>query len=97
MRDGVGLEKGIKDLEGLDDKIHSLKVETPSQLKDALEAETILVVGKALLGAALRRKESRGPHYRSDFPEKDNQWFKRIHISLDQKNHQLKFTEEKIG
>ena len=76
--------------------MNAMKVENPSQLKDALEAENILVVGKALLGAALRREESRGPHYRSDFPEKDDSWFKRILISLDTRNNQLKFTEEKI-
>lgn len=95
IRDGNILEKTLKELEAMDEKINSIKIENAANLQDALEADNMLVLARALLGAGLRRKESRGPHYRSDFPHKDDGWFKRILISMDKKN-QLKFTEEYI-
>lgn len=96
IRTGSELDRGIKEMEEIDKKIGSMKVESASQLKAALDAENRLVLAKALLGTALRRKESRGPHYRSDFPHKDESWFKRVLISMDKKG-QLKFGEESIN
>jgi succinate dehydrogenase/fumarate reductase flavoprotein subunit len=96
VRDRASLEKGIKELDTLREEMNSVNVENPSQLKDALEAENSLVVGKALLSAVLHRKESRGPHFRSDVPQKDPRWFKRILISLDKVSGQLRFSEEAI-
>jgi succinate dehydrogenase/fumarate reductase flavoprotein subunit len=44
-----------------------------------LELENMILVSKILSKAALLREESRGAHYRSDFPEEDNQnWLKII-------------------
>ncbi len=96
LRDGPAIEQGIKDLEALEKRTNSVKVESPAQLKDALETENILLLGKAILGAALRREESRGPHFRSDFPHKDAAWFKRILVSMDKKDGELVFGEEKV-
>ncbi len=96
IRDGNTLEQTLKELEAMDKKINSFKIENPSDLQNAIEAENMLILAKALVGAGLRRQESRGPHFRSDFPYKDDGWFKRILISMDNKN-QLKFTEEQIA
>lgn len=95
IREGNTLEQTLKELEATDKKINSLKIEDVSHLQNALEAENMLILAKALLGAGLRRKESRGPHFRSDFPDKDDRWFKRILISMDKKS-QLKYSEEQI-
>lgn len=43
-----------------------------------------LTAGALVLAGALQRKESRGGHYRSDFPEPKPQWQKRTLISLRQ-------------
>lgn len=95
IRDGNILEKTLRELEAIDKKIYSFKIENPFDLQNALEAENMLVLAKALLGAGFRRQESRGPHFRSDFPQRDDSWFKQILISMDKKN-ELKFSEEPI-
>jgi L-aspartate oxidase len=40
------------------------------------ELQNMLIVARVLIGAALRREESRGVHLRSDFPEQDDKHWK---------------------
>jgi succinate dehydrogenase/fumarate reductase flavoprotein subunit len=50
---------------------NSMAVETRNDLISALELDNLLVVGEAVGQAALMRNESRGGHYREDFPERN--------------------------
>jgi len=53
----------------------------PRQFSDPAgwELQNMLTVARVMIGAALRREESRGVHLRSDFPEQDDQhWQRRL-------------------
>lgn len=51
---------------------------------EALEVSSMVRLGRAMAGAALLRTESRGAHYREDFPEQDDdRWLKNILIRSD--------------
>ena len=54
---------------------HSLTFNT--ELTSALELEYMLDVAEALAHSALARKESRGSHQRTDYPERDDEQFLR--------------------
>jgi succinate dehydrogenase/fumarate reductase flavoprotein subunit len=57
---------------------------------EALEIENLVTVAEMVAEAALMRTESRGAHYRRDFPKTDNQnWF--TNIVIDQKDGVMSF------
>ncbi len=48
-----------------------------SDLVQAFELQSLLDVAETIVTSALARQESRGAHYRSDFPKRDDvQWLK---------------------
>ena len=52
------------------------------ELQEALELENMLKVAEAIVFSALQREESRGAHYRNDFPERnDEEWLKHTLVS----------------
>jgi succinate dehydrogenase / fumarate reductase flavoprotein subunit len=79
-------EKGLKDavsrLDALKDRYTRVLVDDRgnafnTDLLEAIELEYLLGLAEAILHSALERKESRGAHYREDYPERDDaQWLK---------------------
>ena len=65
----------LKELEGL------LEEQRPASLRRWLEARNILTTARVVLAAALIRQESRGAHYRQDYPETSAEWQGSIYIS----------------
>ncbi len=55
----------------LDDKSRAWN----SELVEALELRSLMRVGEIILTSALNRQESRGSHYREDFPDRDDTQF----------------------
>ena len=51
---------------------------------EAWEVSNLYLLATAIVKAALLRCESRGSHWRSDFPDSSNEWVKRIVQSYDQ-------------
>ncbi len=86
-RDCEGLELTLSDLEEIGDEI-SLCQSSPTSIQTAnvelCETINMLNVAWIITKAALTRTESRGAHYRADFPEQDDtEWKRRIIITRD--------------
>src|SRR5262249_32630084 len=45
--------------------------------KPGWELQNLLTVARLVIDAALKREESRGTHFRSDFPTRDDRWGQR--------------------
>ncbi|MEZ4497396.1 MAG: hypothetical protein R2845_11600 [Thermomicrobiales bacterium] len=65
-RTADGLRAALADLEPLEREAASFGTSLPE-----IEARNMLTAARAIAGAALHREESRGGHYRSDFPSTD--------------------------
>jgi L-aspartate oxidase len=79
FRDRAGLERALQALEP-----EWTKLEEQLRSGEPVDADhwrrgSILTVGRLIARAALRREESRGGHYRSDFPKRDDiNWNRRV-------------------
>lgn len=75
VRQKISLEKGIRLLEEINliNRINTTFGDKwNTKLLMNLSVQNMLLVGQAIALAALQRKESRGSHYRSDYPDIDN-------------------------
>ncbi|MCY4402123.1 MAG: L-aspartate oxidase [Candidatus Poribacteria bacterium] len=86
-RDCEGLEITLADLEAIGDEI-GICPSSPTTVQttcvELCETVNMLHVAWIITKAALVRTESRGAHYRADFPEKDDTvWQRRIIITKD--------------
>ena len=72
VRDGQGVSAALEKLAELADGIGP---GDPS--RGGLEARNVLFVSRAVAEAALQRTESRGAHFRRDFPERDDSGWRR--------------------
>lgn len=95
LRNETSLRSGLEELESLEADISSMKVENMSQLKAALDVQNMFLLTRAILGSAYRRNESRGAHFREDFPLRDDKnWFASLTINF--KEEKLNFIKEEI-
>jgi succinate dehydrogenase / fumarate reductase flavoprotein subunit/fumarate reductase flavoprotein subunit len=83
VRDRQGLERAVDRIEELIDQADRSAVAGPPQAnygwQEALDVRNQLTVARTMVAAALAREESRGAHFRSDFPEQDDErWLRSI-------------------
>lgn len=72
VRDGAGMRAALGTILALEDEA------TDERFRN------MLVTAKLIAISALNRTESRGGHFRTDFPEQDNAWRRRTLVTLDQ-------------
>jgi fumarate reductase (CoM/CoB) subunit A len=74
VRTAQGLDRGLKALDRLRrEALPRMAVRKPHEIMEAAEAENLLEVAPMVASAALYRQESRGAHYRDDFPSPNDQ------------------------
>ena len=82
IRNEKALEESTDWLEKTLDSLLAQRISTPRELCRLIECRNAALIGKAIALAALNRTESRGAHYRHDFPEENKQWLKHIHVKM---------------
>ncbi|MBE3558297.1 MAG: FAD-binding protein [Ktedonobacteraceae bacterium] len=80
IRDAEKLQQARQEIQQLQEEAQSLRATDIRELQSCLEIQDMLRVAEIIVLAALERKESRGAHYRSDYPATDPQWEKNIYI-----------------
>lgn len=86
---GAGLERRAPDTEAALSSLAKLRAEaaeagapTPADIPRVIELQNMLEVAELVLRSALLRRESRGAHYRSDFPKQDDaDWLANVVVS----------------
>lgn len=84
VREEKALKAALDDLRSYAEDYHALPgAMEPGTSRDAAKAAHFLLLGQALLTAMLERRESRGSHYRRDYPNMECAWTRRLEVSLD--------------
>lgn len=82
VRDEKSLNEALKILQEMQDELNSLDVNDKKQYNDdlvaALEVINMVEVCILVVKSAILRRESRGAHFRSDYPESKDEWKKSI-------------------
>ena len=76
MTDRVGVLRSADGLAEAADRLAKLAERTTDHVdQDAWEATNLLTISTAMSDAAARREETRGSHWRDDFPDRDDEHF----------------------
>jgi succinate dehydrogenase/fumarate reductase flavoprotein subunit len=82
IREEKGLKTAIKELKNIGDSLNQVKFKTFADIYLWFEANNMQLVSELACRAALERQESRGVHFRTDYPNTDNEnWKKNICFS----------------
>lgn len=85
-RSETSLKTALREIKEIKSQLDQVTVESGlrfnQQLLTSSELDGMLQVGEMIARSALLRTESRGAHYRSDYPKEDPKWLKNIGVSL---------------
>jgi succinate dehydrogenase / fumarate reductase flavoprotein subunit len=102
FRNSNGLRRALKELQDFKDRYDEIGLTNKGrihnyELKEALELRNMLQVSEAIILSALSREESRGAHYRTDFPDRDDKsWLKHTIVHKSSKGLELSFKPVEI-
>jgi fumarate reductase (CoM/CoB) subunit A len=82
VRDSNGLSEAIDEFVSLKRHIDRARPESKTGLGGYLKVRSMLVASLAVANAAMLREESRGAHFREDFPTNDPAMRKAIHVAM---------------
>ena len=82
IRDSASLAEAFEDVFDLKLMAERIVAKSGRDMLVALEVSMALEAAEMIIRAAMERKESRGAHYRTDYPREDASWLKPIYINL---------------
>ena len=92
IRSKTGLTQALEELESLQDSFDHRR--SPKEIMSGyFEVRSMLITAMAVTRAALFREESRGAHFREDFPEPRLEMAKSLLINLDQGEMKLSLNQ----
>jgi len=108
VRDAAGLARAADTLESLHEELHRIGVAESSRAfnltwHDWLNLDNLIQVSRAVVRAAVAREDSRGAHYREDFPEVrdvEHSWFSVVRMrdgQIEVQRQPVAFTRVRPG
>jgi succinate dehydrogenase/fumarate reductase flavoprotein subunit len=84
IRNDASLKKGLSEIKNIRDELIKQRPAGPRAYSKRLECSHAAISAMAIAVPALERTESRGAHFREDFPKEETAWKKHIYVkSID--------------
>jgi fumarate reductase (CoM/CoB) subunit A len=83
MRDEKSLKESIDGIDAVLGELEAHLASNPLDLFKTFECRNAALSARAIAVSALKRTESRGSHYRQDFPKESEDWLKHIHVRMN--------------
>jgi succinate dehydrogenase flavoprotein subunit len=102
FRNEEGLQEALSELRSLKERYADVAIDDRgslfnSDLMDACELESLLGLAETILLSAIARTESRGAHFREDYPERDDKnWLKHTLIQKTDDGPRISYKPVKI-
>jgi len=97
IRNKDDLNELLKFIAEVKSEAREIRASNKIEVMEALELQNMILIAEVVGMSALLREESRGAHYRSDFPnQRDDTWLKRIVIRLDKDKIYTNFKQVKL-
>lgn len=93
-RSGERLEEGISMMDYFINIAEKIRFDSSVSAYDSYSLYATLVLARAILGCACERKETRGAHIRSDYPDTEQEYRKATMISYDNAAYKVWFVKE---
>ncbi len=98
VRDGKKLKEGLTKIERLRKRFKGVRVKSGFkgnlQLKTAIETGNMIELCEAVIRSAIMRKESRGAHFRTDYPAMAERW--RVNIITSRAGNGMRLSVRKV-
>jgi L-aspartate oxidase len=95
MSAGAGVIRTRNSLENTAEELGKIgKLQSDKPCVEAWETTNLLTLAKVIVGSALIREETRGSHWREDFPTESEDWMRRILQQMDSTGNLLHRFEE---
>jgi len=95
FRNEADLTNALSEIKSLQERYTNITVDDRgdvfnTDLMDAVELESLLGLAEAVVASALARRESRGAHFRDDYPERDDEnWLKHTLIVREEREPRI--------
>ncbi|MCX5908169.1 MAG: FAD-binding protein [Deltaproteobacteria bacterium] len=83
IRNGQGLQQALQEFEKWQEFMEERQAERKEKMSSYFEVRSMLISAQAVARSALFREESRGAHFREDFPESKPEWAKSVYARME--------------
>ncbi len=93
VREEKSLTEAVEKIDAVLESIDLQTARTPGDLFKIIESRNAALTGRAIAVSALKRTESRGSHWRDDFPHEVDDWLQHIHVQMMGGSPEIRRTE----
>ncbi|WP_340674346.1 FAD-binding protein [Moorella sulfitireducens (nom. illeg.)] len=92
IKEAARLKRALQGIREIKEKLNFMVAKSSHDLMKVYEVINMVTLAELTVACSLERKESRGGHYREDFPKRDDSnWLKRILIKSDKESYKIDY------